>query len=65
MGLMPCIWEPQAMGQENQRVIRLKTFPVWWIFAHRFRAKVYVTVNTIVYENELFQVENYVATYTK
>jgi len=26
-------------------------------FAHRFRAKVYVTVNTIVYENELFQVE--------
>lgn len=27
-------------------------------FAHRFRAKVYVTVNTIIYEHELNQVEN-------
>lgn len=27
-------------------------------FAHRFRARVYVTVNTIVYEHELKSVEN-------
>lgn len=29
-------------------------------FAHRFRAKVYVTVNTLVYENEIPQVERLV-----
>lgn len=27
-------------------------------FAHQFRSKVYITVNTIVYENEIRQVEN-------
>ncbi len=27
-------------------------------FAHRFRARVYITVNTLVYENELTEVEN-------
>ena len=26
-------------------------------FAHRFRSKVYITVNTIIYENELSKVE--------
>ena len=30
-------------------------------FAHQFRAKVYVTVNTLIYENELKKVERLIS----
>ena len=57
MGLMPCIWECTSHGARKSACNSLEDISRVVDFAHRFRAKVYVTVNTIVYENELFRVE--------